>query len=86
MDRDGTVFIHVLHRVPRTELHTEKKIKDGATIEVPVTTTVMVPEVKDEKVKLTDLQAFDTEGIPLPVVSGGGTRQPCLGYSGLGCP
>ncbi len=61
-DRDGTVFIRTMRRVPKSEIHNEKKVKDGATFEVPVVVTQMVPEVKDDKVNLTDLQVFDAEG------------------------
>jgi hypothetical protein len=61
-DKDGTVFIRTMRRVPKAELHTEKKVKDGATFEVPIVVTQMVPEVKDEKVNLADVQVFDTEG------------------------
>ncbi len=62
MDKNGEVCIETLHRVPKAEIHTEKRTKDGAIIEVPVAVTLMVPQFKEEKVKLQDIRAFDADG------------------------
>ena len=63
VDKDGMVVIHTLRRVPKAELHTEKKTtNDGAVLETPVVVTQMVPEAKDERVNFGDLQAYDADG------------------------
>jgi len=62
IDNNGEVCIQTLRRVPKAEIHTEKRTKDGATVEVPVEVMLMVPRLKEEKVNLKDLRAFDADG------------------------
>ena len=62
MDNNGEVCIQTLRRVPKAEIHTEKRTKDGGIVEVPVEVTLMVPQFNEEKVNLKDLRAFDADG------------------------
>ena len=62
IDNNGEVCIQTLHRVPKAEIHTEKRTKDGAIVEVPVEVTLMVPQLNEEKLNLKDLRAFDADG------------------------
>lgn len=61
-DSAGTVTIQTLRRVPKNEIRTEKQTRDGVATDVTVTVTLMVPELKEEKVNLKDLQVFDAAG------------------------